>query len=52
MTMWLETYTTSITLGWEQPLCIALAIALLVIALVAWKVRQCFREKPAEVIKA
>ena len=52
MTMWLETYSTTITLGWEQPLCIALAIALLVIALVAWKVRQCFREKPAMVIKA
>ena len=52
MTMWLETYTTSITLGWEQPVCIALGIAVLVIALVSWKVRQCFREKPAEVIKA
>lgn len=52
MTMWLETYSTTITLGWGQPLCIALAIALLVIALVAWKVRQCFREKPAMVIKA
>ena len=50
MTLWLETYSTTITLGWEQPLCIALAIALLVIALVAWKVRQCFREKPAMVI--
>ncbi|MBQ5694786.1 MAG: ABC transporter permease, partial [Bacteroidaceae bacterium] len=52
MTLWLETYSTTITLGWKQPLCIALAIALLVIALVAWKVRQCFREKPAMVIKA
>ena len=52
MTMWLETYTTSITLGWEQPVCIALGIAVLVTSLVAWKVRQCFREKPAMVIKA
>ena len=52
MTMWLETYTICITLGWEQPACIALGIAVLVTSLVAWKVRQCFREKPAEVIKA
>ncbi|MBO5871055.1 MAG: ABC transporter permease, partial [Bacteroidaceae bacterium] len=50
MTMWLETYTTSITLGWEQPVCIALGIAVLVTSLVSWKVRQCFREKPANVI--
>ena len=50
MTMWLETYTTSITLGWEQPVCIALGIAMLVTSLVSWKVRQCFREKPANVI--
>jgi hypothetical protein len=48
--MWLETYTTSITLGWEQPVCIALAIGMLVTSLVSWKVRQCFREKPANVI--
>ena len=52
MRLWLQTYSSSITLGWVQPVSITIGIVLLVTSLVAWKVRQCFREKPAEVIKA
>jgi ABC-type antimicrobial peptide transport system permease subunit len=52
MTLWLQTFSSCITLGWQQPVCIVLGIGILVASMVAWKVRQCFREKPAEVIKA
>lgn len=52
MTLWLQTFSSCITLGWQQPVCIVLGIGILVASMVAWKVRQCFSEKPAEVIKA
>lgn len=51
MTLWLQTYTLQITLGILPALGIMLIIALIILALVAYKVKVCFRENPAEVIK-
>lgn len=51
MTLWLQTYTLQITLGIIPALGIMLIIALIILALVAYKVKVCFRENPAEVIK-
>ncbi len=50
MTLWLETYSYHITLGFLPALGILLIITLLVTLLVALKVRSCFRENPANVI--
>ncbi|MBO7295168.1 MAG: hypothetical protein J6U65_07125, partial [Bacteroidaceae bacterium] len=51
MTLWLQTYTLQISLGILPALGIMLIIALIILALVAYKVKVCFRENPAEVIK-
>ena len=50
MTLWLRTYTLQISLGILPALGIVALIALIVTALVAHKVKMCFRENPAEVI--
>ena len=50
MTLWLQTYALQISLGILPALGIAALIALIVTALVAHKVKVCFRENPAEVI--
>ena len=52
MTMWLETYSEQITLGVMPALCIIVLIVSVVSILVAYKVKMCFKEKPAMVIKA
>jgi hypothetical protein len=44
MTLWLQTYTLQISLG------IIALIATVILVLVAYKVKVCFRENPAEVI--
>lgn len=51
MTLWLQTYTLQITLGILPALGIMLTIALIILALVAYKVKVCFRENPAEIFK-
>jgi hypothetical protein len=50
MTLWLRTYTLQISLGFLPALGIAAIIALIVTALVAYKVKVCFKENPTEVI--
>lgn len=50
MTLWLQTYALQISLGILPALGIVLLISLIVTALVAHKVKVCFRENPAEVI--
>ena len=50
MTLWLQTYALQISLGILPALGIVALIALIVTALVAHKVKVCFRENPAEVI--
>ena len=50
MNLWLRTYALQITLGILPALGIVLLISLIVTALVAHKVKVCFRENPAEVI--
>lgn len=50
MTLWLRTYALQISLGILPALGIAAIIALIVTALVAYKVKVCFKENPAEVI--
>lgn len=52
MTLWLQTYTLQISLGILPALGIILIIALIILALVAYKVKVCFRENPAEVINS
>ncbi len=51
MTLWLQTYTLQITLGFIPALGIIALVATIVTALVAVKVKSCFKENPAEVIK-
>jgi hypothetical protein len=50
MTLWLRTYTLQITLGIMPALGIIALIATVILVLVAYKVKVCFRENPAEVI--
>ncbi|MBR6699030.1 MAG: hypothetical protein IKL71_03310 [Bacteroidaceae bacterium] len=50
MTLWLRTYALQISLDILPALGIAAIITLIVTALVAHKVKVCFRENPAEVI--
>ena len=50
MTLWLRTYALQISLGILPALGIVALIALIVTALVAYKVKVCFKENPAEVI--
>ena len=50
MTLWLQTYALQISLGILPALGIVALIALIVTALVAHKVKVCFKENPAEVI--
>jgi hypothetical protein len=50
MTLWLRTYALQISLGFLPALGIAAIIALIVTALVAYKVKVCFKENPTEVI--
>ena len=50
MTLWLRTYALQISLGILPSLGIVALIALIVTALVAHKVKVCFKENPAEVI--
>lgn len=51
MTLWLQTYSDHITLGWLPALGITIAILAVVMAVVARKVRACFIETPTTVIK-
>ena len=51
MTLWLQTYTLQITLGFIPALGIIALVATIVTILVAVKVKSCFKENPAEVIK-
>ena len=51
MTLWLQTYTLQISLGILPALGIIALVATIVTALVAVKVKSCFKENPAEVIK-
>jgi ABC-type antimicrobial peptide transport system permease subunit len=50
MTLWLRTYTLQISLGFLPALGIIALIAIIITALVAYKVKVCFKENPAEVI--
>ena len=50
MTLWLRTYALQISLGFLPALGIIALIAIIITALVAHKVKMCFRENPAEVI--
>ena len=50
MTLWLQTYALQISLSILPALSIVALITLIVTALVAHKVKVCFRENPAEVI--
>lgn len=50
MNLWLKTYTMQITLGFTPALGIVLLISLIITALVAYKVKVCFRENPTTVI--
>ena len=50
MTLWLRTYTLQISLGILPALGIIAIIATVILVLVAYKVKVCFRENPAEVI--
>ena len=50
MTLWLRTYALQISLGILPALGIIALIAIIITALVAHKVKVCFRENPAEVI--
>lgn len=52
MTLWLQTYTQQITLGILPTLGIIAIITLIISALVAAKVKACFKENPAAVIKS
>ena len=52
MTLWLKTYALQITLGFLPALGIIALITIIISALVAGKVKQCFKENPAEVIKS
>ena len=51
MTLWLQTYTLQISLGILPALGIIALISIIILALVAYKVKVCFRENPAEIFK-
>ena len=50
MNLWLQTYALQISLGILPALGIVALIALIVTALVAYKVKVCFKENPTTVI--